>query len=116
MCHNDIDGISPDRGLIGMGSCQPVSRQTGESCQETIALERISSYRLQQRETRGSSRACSDQKQWLPMGAGKPYPPSPIDPEVYVVEFENADDPMHPQNWPMKERYTLSLASILSPH
>lgn len=75
--------------------------------QDPLALERINTYRLQQQETVGSGithRTRTPREHWLPLGAGKPFPPSPPDPEEYVVEFNGSDDPMHPQNWPLKQR------------
>ncbi|PYH89612.1 MFS general substrate transporter [Aspergillus ellipticus CBS 707.79] len=72
--------------------------------QDTIELERINTYRLQQQLTVGSKGSRIPQDQWLPLGAGKPYPPPLPDSEGYVVEFDGADDPMHPHNWPMKQR------------
>lgn len=75
---------------------------------DSIELQRISTYRLQQQQTVGSCHNRPPKNQWLPMGATKPYPPSLPDPENYVVEFEGAEDPMHPQNWPMRNRYALS--------
>ena len=75
--------------------------------QDPLALERIDTYRLQQQETVGSGiahRTRTPREHWLPLGAGKPFPPSPPDPEQYVVEFNGSDDPMHPQNWPLKRR------------
>lgn len=62
-----------------------------------VELERINTYRLQHRSTVGSG-APVPREGWLPMGAGKPYPPELPDPEQFVVEFTGADDPMHPQN------------------
>jgi len=76
---------------------------------DSIELQRISTYRLQQQQTVGSCHSRPPKEVWLPMGANKPYPPSLPDPENYVVEFEGAEDPMHPQNWPMRNRYVLSL-------
>ncbi|OJJ95234.1 hypothetical protein ASPACDRAFT_82069 [Aspergillus aculeatus ATCC 16872] len=79
---------------------------------DTIELERINTYRLQQQLTVGSNRSRTPREQWLPMGAGKPYPPALPDSEAYVVEFDGADDPMHPQNWPLKRR--VMIASLLT--
>ena len=39
-----------------------------------------------------------------PMGAGKSYPPDLPGQEEYVVEFDGANDPTHPQNWSMNVR------------
>lgn len=75
--------------------------------QDPLALERINTYRLQQQETVGSGtaqRTRTPREQWLPLGGGKPFPPSPPDPDEYVVEFNGSDDPMHPQNWPLRKR------------
>ncbi|KAL5333128.1 major facilitator superfamily domain-containing protein [Aspergillus crustosus] len=75
--------------------------------EEDLELDRINTYRLQQHETVGSSRSRIPREQWLPLGAGKPYPPDLPNVEGYIVEFEGLDDPMHPQNWPMKRRVIL---------
>lgn len=38
-------------------------------------------------------------------GAGKVYPPEPLaEREAYVVDFSGPDDPLHPQNWPTREK------------
>ncbi|KAG2416203.1 hypothetical protein HFD88_007396 [Aspergillus terreus] len=74
---------------------------------DKIELERIHTYRLQQQATVGSARSRAPREDWLPMGAGKPYPPELPNSDDYVVEFEGSDDPMHPQNWPMKRRVTI---------
>ncbi|KAL4778176.1 major facilitator superfamily domain-containing protein [Aspergillus varians] len=81
--------------------------------EEELELERINTHRLQQHETVGSTaRNRVPREQWLPLGAGKPYPPELPNVEAYIVEFEGSDDPMHPQNWPMKQR--VFLGSILT--
>ncbi|KKK20260.1 putative polyamine transporter, partial [Aspergillus rambellii] len=72
--------------------------------EHAIELQRINTYRLQQHETVGSTQSRTQRDQWLPLGAGKPYPPELPHVEAYIVEFEGSDDPMHPQNWPMKRR------------
>lgn len=41
----------------------------------------------------------------LSMGAGRPFPPSPSDPEGYIVEFDGSDDPTHPYNWKVSTKY-----------
>ncbi|KAI3391013.1 hypothetical protein diail_8108, partial [Diaporthe ilicicola] len=46
----------------------------------------------------------------LSMGMGKPIPPALPDPENYTVEFDEANDPMHPYNWRLA---TKLFASIL---
>lgn len=71
---------------------------------DSLELDRIHTYQLQQQYTVGSNRTRAPRDEWLPLGAGKPHPPSLPDAEDYVVEFEGSDDPMHPQNWPMPRR------------
>ncbi|KAH8433274.1 uncharacterized protein LDX57_010909 [Aspergillus melleus] len=89
---------------VERSSVDAVDDRPGDTAHE-LELERIHTYRLQQQLTVGSSRSRTPRDRWLPMGAGKPYPPSLPESEGFVVEFEGADDPMHPQNWPMKKRY-----------
>lgn len=52
--------------------------------------------------------------EWLPMGAGKSYPPELPDPEQFVVEFTGADDPLHPQNWSLGSKITISVVLAYS--
>jgi DHA1 family multidrug resistance protein-like MFS transporter len=72
---------------------------------DTLELTRINTYRLQQKTTVGSTRGPIPRERWLPMGANKEYPPMLPDSEAYVVEFDGADDPLHPSNWSMTRRY-----------
>jgi len=81
------------------------------------ALRRIETHRSQHATTVGAApvpsrltRTLSRRRTEKPLpslGAGKPFPPLLPDREEYVVEFEGADDPLHPQNWPMKKKLTL---------
>ncbi|KAJ5467886.1 hypothetical protein N7475_005638 [Penicillium sp. IBT 31633x] len=73
----------------------------------TLELTRINTYRLQQKTTVGSTRGPLPRERWLPMGANKEYPPLLPDSEDYVVEFDGANDPLHPYNWSMTRRITL---------
>lgn len=72
---------------------------------DTLELTRINTYRLQQKTTVGSTRGPIPRERWLPMGANKEYPPILPDSEAYVVEFDGANDPLHPYNWSMPKRY-----------
>ncbi|KAJ5936310.1 hypothetical protein N7454_005608 [Penicillium verhagenii] len=56
-----------------------------------VELERINTYRLQHRST------------------GKDYPPKLPDPEQFIVEFTDSTDPLHPQNWPLGRKITISV-------
>ncbi|KAE8161391.1 Alpha/Beta hydrolase protein [Aspergillus tamarii] len=80
------------------------SQRRPSTLHDSVELERINTSRLQQQLTVGSNRSRTPREQWLPMGAGKDYPPPLPDAEEYVVEFEGSEDPMHPQNWPMGRR------------
>lgn len=48
------------------------------------------------------------------MGSGKPYPPTLPDPEQFVVEFTDAKDPLHPQNWSMRQKIIMSVVLAYS--
>ena len=48
------------------------------------------------------------------MGSGKPYPPTLPDPEQFVVEFIDAKDPLHPQNWSMRQKIIMSVVLAYS--
>lgn len=70
------------------------------------ALSRIETQRLQHQLTVGQSIRSRPSKVSLPaFGAGKPYPPLLPAQEDYVVEFDGDDDPLYPQNWPLKKKY-----------
>ncbi|ANB11822.1 Tpo1p [Sugiyamaella lignohabitans] len=45
------------------------------------------------------------------MGGGKDYPPLlNYDKDLYKVEFDGPDDPMHPHNWPLKKKLPICAA------
>lgn len=68
-------------------------------------LSRIETQRLQHAMTVGESVKSRPSKLPLPaFGAGKPYPPQLPNREDYVVEFDGPDDPLYPQNWPLKTK------------
>ena len=69
------------------------------------ALSRIETQRTQHSGTVGRSLKSRESKKPLPnFGGGKDYPPLLPEREEYVVEFDGPDDPLHPQNWPMKKK------------
>ncbi|KAJ6113492.1 hypothetical protein N7523_006809 [Penicillium sp. IBT 18751x] len=73
------------------------------------ALSRIETQRLQHSLTVGESVKSRQSKLPLPaFGAGKPYPPPLPNREDYVVEFDGPDDPLYPQNWPLKTKIYIS--------
>ncbi|KAJ5670469.1 uncharacterized protein N7477_005832 [Penicillium maclennaniae] len=73
------------------------------------ALSRIETQRLQHSLTVGESVKSRQSKLPLPaFGAGKPYPPQLPNREDYVVEFDGPDDPLYPQNWPLKTKIYIS--------
>ena len=70
------------------------------------AISRIHTARSQHFSTVGRSIKSRESKKPLPnFGAGKSYPPPLPEQEEYVVEFDGPDDPLHPQNWPLKKKY-----------
>lgn len=86
------------------------------------AIRRIETHRSQHATTVGTAQLPSRLEHTLSrrrtekplpnLGAGKPFPPLLPDREEYVVEFDGVDDPLHPQNWPMKKK--LCLGAILA--
>ncbi|KAL3476502.1 major facilitator superfamily domain-containing protein [Aspergillus californicus] len=79
---------------------------------DSLELFRIETHRLQQKTTVGSTRGPLPQEKWMAMGAGKEYPPLIPDPDGFVVEFDGANDPLHPYNWTLQRR--MFLVCILS--
>lgn len=74
-------------------------------------MSRIETHRSQHTATVGASLKSRHSKKPLPaFGAGKPYPPPLPEREEYVVEFDGPDDPMHSQNWPVRQKlYTAAM-------
>ena len=70
-----------------------------------VELSRMESLKSTHKSTVGSATGPDPREKWLPFGGGKDYPPMLPDPEQYVVEFSEQDDPMHPHNWPLRTKY-----------
>ncbi|KAJ6184845.1 hypothetical protein N7519_006146 [Penicillium mononematosum] len=110
---SESDDLSPittgtDRRLSEIGPMRSESINRRQSNLNDVELERINTYRLQHRSTVGSGIGITPREQWLPLGAGKPHPPPLPDPEEYIVEFNDADDPLHPQNWSLRRKICIS--------
>ncbi|KAJ9668644.1 hypothetical protein H2201_001286 [Coniosporium apollinis] len=102
------------REEIGMSRIPTVHESAAELERHPTALSRIQTQRSQHSQTVGASltsRSRRSNKPLPPFGAGKPYPPSLPAQEEYVVEFSGHDDPMHAQNWPLREK--LAVAAML---
>lgn len=68
-------------------------------------LDRIETHRTQHGSTVGRTITSRKSKKPLPnFGGGKEFPPPLPAQEEYVVEFDGPDDPMHPQNWPLRKK------------
>ena len=68
-------------------------------------LSRVETQRSQHSITVGRSQKSRESRKPLPnFGGGRDYPPLLPDREEYVVEFDGADDPFHPQNWSMTKK------------
>lgn len=80
--------------------------QTGRDLERhPTELSRIDTHRSQHSGTVGRSLRSRESKKPLPnFGGGKDYPPLLPEREEYVVEFDGPDDPLHPQNWPLKKK------------
>lgn len=69
-----------------------------------VELSRMESLRTTHQSTVGSTTGPEPREKWLAFGGGKDYPPTLPDPEKYVVEFSEQDDPMHPHNWALSKK------------
>ena len=80
--------------------------QTGRDLERhPTELSRIETHRSQHSGTVGRSLRSRESKKPLPnFGGGKEYPPALPEREEYVVEFDGPEDPLHPQNWPMRKK------------
>ncbi|KAI4129333.1 MAG: hypothetical protein LQ338_002278 [Usnochroma carphineum] len=80
--------------------------QTGRDLERhPTELSRIETHRSQHSATVGRSLRSRESRKPLPnFGGGKEYPPPLPEREEYVVEFDGPDDPMHPQNWPVRKK------------
>ncbi|KAK9466138.1 major facilitator superfamily domain-containing protein [Lipomyces arxii] len=79
---------------------------------DPINLERVQTARSIQEEVFGAKRRREKPRSDLPaFGGGKDYPPDALDQEIYLVDFDGADDPLHPQNWSLKRK--LKIMAIL---
>lgn len=102
----DPNRLADDEDSQGSRLSRTITRtETRISGLAALELDRIHTYRLQHTVTLGSTRAPAPRDQWLPFGAGKPYPASLPDAEEYVVEFTGPEDPLHPHNWSLKKKY-----------
>lgn len=89
------------RGPIGMSR---VNTQRDLDRHPT-ELDRIETHRTQHGSTVGRTNTSRKSKKPLPnFGGGKDFPPQLPAQEEYVVEFDGPDDPMHPQNWPLRKK------------
>ncbi|KAL8927791.1 MAG: hypothetical protein Q9208_002207 [Pyrenodesmia sp. 3 TL-2023] len=85
--------------------------QTGRDLERhPTELSRIETHRSQHSNTVGRSLRSRESKKPLPnFGGGKEYPPQLPEREEYVVEFDGPDDPLHPQNWPIKRKIAIAV-------
>ncbi|KAI4216394.1 MAG: hypothetical protein LQ351_001404 [Letrouitia transgressa] len=85
--------------------------QTGRDLERhPTELSRIETHRSQHSNTVGKSVKSRESKKPLPsFGGGKDYPPPLPEQEEYVVEFDGPDDPLHPQNWPVRKKVLIAV-------
>ena len=90
-------------GRIATARTTGLGSQNSRVRTHPIEDHRTSTHRLQHSQTVGAHPTKTKTLGPLPeFGGGKPYPPTLPDQEEYVVEFDGKDDPLHPQNWPLK--------------
>ncbi|KAL8854679.1 MAG: hypothetical protein Q9221_000461 [Calogaya cf. arnoldii] len=105
-CSSSASSAAVIRQEIGMSRIQ-----TGRDLERhPTELSRIETHRSQHSGTVGRSLRSRESKKPLPnFGGGKEYPPPLPEREEYVVEFDGPEDPLHPQNWPMKKKIAIAL-------
>ena len=90
---------------MGLGHVPTARDNVVELERHQTALERIHTAKSQHSGTVGATlRSRQSRKPLPPFGAGRSYPQPLPAREDYVVEFEGADDPMHPHNWPLRRK------------
>ncbi|KAL2816154.1 major facilitator superfamily domain-containing protein [Aspergillus granulosus] len=107
--YSSYSSSSSDDASDSMSRTQTAQTQRGYGLERhPTALSRIATQRSQHSATVGALRTRPSRKPLPEFGAGKPYPPPLPDKEEYVVEFVGPDDPLHPQNWPIKRKILVS--------
>ena len=95
---SSVSVIREEMGLSAVQTTRTLERNP-------TALSRIETHRSQHSGTVGRSLKSRTSSKPLPaFGAGKDYPPPLPEQEEYVVEFDGPDDPLHPQNWPIRRK------------
>ncbi|KAK2802947.1 hypothetical protein FQN50_007192 [Emmonsiellopsis sp. PD_5] len=101
---SDSDSDSDSSSVPSLHGIASIQTQRDLERHPTV-LSRIATHRSQHSATVGAGVRSRVSRKPLPaFGAGKPYPPLLPEREEYVVEFDGPDDPLHPQNWPMKRK------------
>lgn len=97
---------NPDMSRIDTAAGSALGYNTARTRTHPIEDHRTETHRLQQVQTVGAGtlRSRKTEKPLPEFGGGKPYPPPLPEREEYVVEYDGKDDPLHPQNWPMKRK------------
>ncbi|KAL8646567.1 MAG: hypothetical protein Q9210_006063 [Variospora velana] len=110
--------LSSSSSSSSTSSASPIREEMGMSRINTgrdlerhpTELSRIDTHRSQHSGTVGRSLKSRESSKPLPnFGGGKEYPPALPEKEEYVVEFDGPDDPLHPQNWPIKKKILMAL-------
>jgi MFS transporter, DHA1 family, multidrug resistance protein len=92
-------------GRIATASGASIGAQGVRTRTHPVEDHRTETHRLQHSQTVGAHPTRTKTEGPLPnFGGGKPYPPPLPERDEYVVEFDGKDDPLHPQNWPMKKK------------
>lgn len=81
---------------------------------QLIWRTRTQTHDKQHAETVGARKPPKLPPYGLNIGAGKPFPKQMPAADTYVVEFNDADDPLHPQNWALRRKYAPSTYSTIS--
>lgn len=79
-----------------------------------VTLERTRTHHKQHAETVGARVAAEVPSYGMNIGGGRPFPPGLPASDEYLVDFEDAHDPLHPQNWTMVRKYVTFPASRMT--
>jgi DHA1 family multidrug resistance protein-like MFS transporter len=108
---NYLQGPTATAGTASRSSSHVLSTLPGLQARKIhpTELDRIGTHRTIHSSTVGAqatSRANTLLQTVTTLGAGKVFAPADYNVEDFLVEFDGHDDPLHPQNWPMRKRLT----------
>lgn len=88
---------------LGQGLSRGTTRRTRDV--HPTELDRIATHGHIHKSTVGKKPTLKRELEAVKtLGAGKVFEPADYNVEDFLVEFDGHDDPLHPQNWPLRKR------------